>query len=481
MANGNMTQDIGATGLNETWGQIRDDFLTEWNGRQKVERVEEMLKNSPVIGALHLANEMPARTASWFFSNDNIPVGQSDRGLDILERSLENLTTSWNDHISEALLFPYYGWAMFSNTYERVGGDILLRKLKTLGQDTVFRWLFADDGGLEGLRQSPHLWKEPIPIERMIIYRFRVNRGSPEGESILRPAWIPWYYVKNLQQVEAIGIERNLSGLPMIKAPVGADLTPGATDYETAHKILRNARNDEQAGLLIPDGWEFSLISSGGLSKAIDTNMVIGRYERRMLMAALAQFLILGQDKVGALSLSTDQSDFFRLLVNASLDIIAETYSKFMVPRILTLNGIDPAGYTLEHTAVGDRDIVPIGDLLQKTGSMITWTEEDEIWLRALAEMPEKTADEIKDAQEERRALLPMVPPVPSQNGTAPDEDEMGIIQALNSEYFAADNAPDDTRRRRDERMMADKLQAHLTKQLGRVSRGAQELRREKE
>ena len=65
-----MTQDIGNTGLQETWGQIQDDFLTEWRGKDKVKNVDEMLRNSPVIGALRMAVEMPIRDVSWQFVSD---------------------------------------------------------------------------------------------------------------------------------------------------------------------------------------------------------------------------------------------------------------------------------------------------------------------------------------------------------------------------------------------------------------------------
>lgn len=54
---------------------------------------------------------------------------------------------------------------------------------------------------------APNYEVVPIPIEKLLIYRTRMERGNPEGRSLLRPAWIFYYYTKNLQQIEAIGFE----------------------------------------------------------------------------------------------------------------------------------------------------------------------------------------------------------------------------------------------------------------------------------
>lgn len=414
----NLTKDVGATGLTTWGGQIRDDFLDKWNGQNKVKIVDEMLRNSSGVASLRLAIEMPVRAVKWSFASDR---GEDDPRVALLDEARANMTTSWNDHIIDALLFVFYGWSMFSVTYERVNGRMLWRKFKALGHDTVQHWLFSDDGGLAGLQQWPHLEPMPIPIERMILYRLRKPKGSPEGESILRPAYPSWHYLKNLQQIEAIGIERNLNGLPMVHPPMAADMSEGSTDRETAEAIVRNVRNDEQAGIVLPaptgDGehqrWSFTLLSSGGASKVADTNMVISRYSRGIATAALASFLMLGQDGVGSLALSKDQTDFFTMSVNAVCDIIAETFTKYAIPRLLALNGFDADGVKMEHSPAGDVDLEGLGDFLQKTSSLLTWTPQDEEWLRGAARMPEMSAKTIAEEQARKRTAPVASAPTP--------------------------------------------------------------------
>ena len=464
-------QDIGDVGLNTTgWGEIGDEFLNEWRGAgEKARRVREMLYNSPVIAALRLAVEMPIRDIDWYFASDD---GEDDPRLALLNDALAAMTHSWNDHISDALHFLWYGWSMFTITYQQDGGRILWRKLRPLGHDTLQRWLFDEDGGLAGIQQWPHLNPDPVPVERMVIYRFRRARGNPEGESILRPAWPAWFYVKNIQHIEAIGIERNLAGLPVITLPENADRTESdddTTDVGRARRIVRNVRNDENAGLVLPFGWDFSLVASAGGGKATDTDMVINRYDKRILMASLSQFLMLGMDNIGAMATFEGATDFFTMTLNAVADTIAETFTKFCVARLLALNGLDTQGVRLEHSPAGNVDPAMVVDSLAKTAAagFVTWTAADEVWLRSLFRLPERAADEIDAEREARRQEAAvraeaMRRAMQRPPGNDAERDDQGLD--LFADSYAADEG-DEEYRRRMERQWQRKMAAFLERQ----------------
>ncbi|KPJ95380.1 MAG: hypothetical protein AMJ53_02855 [Gammaproteobacteria bacterium SG8_11] len=471
-------QDVGAQSgdLGSRWGMSQGDFLAEWQGTRKIRNIKEMLYNSAVIGALRLSLEMPIRNVQWAFVGPEGSDADSDPGLALLDDSLANMRDNFVSHVIDALLFPFYGWSLFSITYERNGGRILWRKFKPLGHDTIQHWMYDDDGGLAGVQQWPHLWAEPIPIERLLLYRFRKTSGDPEGESILRPAWISWYYVKNVMDVEGIGIERNLAGLPVITPPMGADMASGGTDYEAAHKTVRNIRQDEQAGVVLPapmgpephQQWRLELLTGGGMSKTVDTNMVISRYEKRMLMAALSQFLMLGMDNIGALATFEGATDFHAMLLNACADIISETFSKFAIPRLFALNGLDPTGYSMEHTSAGNEDLTQWADLFAVVKDVINFLPEDEIEVRAKLDFPEKTVEEIEMARaeeaERKAALTPLLPPVLRQRQAGQgDQDDMS------AELYAAGNAPDDDERLKFEQIWQRQMSAYWKGQRERI------------
>jgi len=279
-----------------------------------------------------------------------------------------------------------------------------------------------------------------IPIEKMVLYRTRVEKNNPEGRSILRPAWNPYYFAKNIMQIEAIGIERDLAGLPVIEPPMGAtvDENDKNSDVSKAAKIVRNIRNDEQAGIVLPppmgEGehmrWHFTLASTGG-TRQFDTNAIVMRYESRILMSALSQFLILGQDRVGTQALSSDMTDFWTNSINATADIISETHTSYAMKRLLALNGMDTEGIRMEHSPAGDVDLTGLADVFQKVGDKITWMPSDEIWLRGAMKLPEATADDIQKEKEERAARAPQFPQAGPFGQPAADDNDNDDMSAV--------------------------------------------------
>ena len=465
-----MYEDLGDAGLNTTgWGEVGDEFLREWQGAgEKAKRVREMLSNSPVVGALRLAVEMPIRAVEWQFVSDE---GEDDPRLALLDDALAAMSHSWEDHITDALGFLWYGWSMFTITYQAVGGRVLWRKFRPLAPDTLMKWLFAPDGGMAGIQQWPHLWLDPIPIERMVVYRFRRARGNPEGESILRPAWGPWYYVKNLQQTEAIGIERDLAGLPVMTLPENADtndISDPATDAGRAWQIVSNVRRDEMAGLVLPFGWQFNLVSAAG-SGRVDTDTVINRYNKQILMAGLSQFLALGMENIGALATFQGGSDFFTLTLNAVADVIAETFTTFAVRRLLELNGYDPHGVRLEHGPVGDVQPAAIADALSKlvAAGALTLTAADEVWLRGLFRLPPRDVDEIAADRDVTAAAAQATAEVmrdAMRRRTADGATAEQTAELQADTYAAVDDAAD-AYRSQMERRWQQKMSAFLTRQ----------------
>ena len=442
--------ELGSSGLTQWAGIIQQDFLRELRGQEAYKRYEEMRLNSPVVGAMLMAIEQAVRSVEWQFTSEN---GENDPRLEILNDSRENMSNSWNDHIIEALTFLPFGFSPFEIVYKRDGSRILWRKLALRGQDTIWRWELDEAGGMEGFwqRTTTAIKGVFLPIEKLVIYRARVERNNPEGRSILRTAYTSYYFVKNFQMLEGIGVERDVAGLPVITLPEGADPTETdseTTDYGRAVRLVRNIRNDEQAGVALPPGWTLELLSAGG-SKQFDVDAIINRYEKRILMSVLAQFLMLGMDRVGALSLSRDQTDLFNMSVNVIADIVSETITKIALPRLMRLNGLEADGLRLEHSPAGDIDANVVSESIQRLAPQLTWTEEDEVWLRGAFGLPKLDVEAIRAAREEKRQQEMEKEQIRNQafqkqNGKPQGEFDVDVW----AERYAVGASPDDDERR---------------------------------
>ena len=159
----------------------------------------------------------------------------------------------------------------------------------------------------------------------------------------MRNAYRSWHFKRRIQEIEGIGIERDLAGLPVIYTPEDMDIWN--SEDETISRIraelenmVRGVRRDEREGLVLPGGFKMELLSTGG-SRQFDTNAIIDRYDTRIAMTVLADFIFLGHQQNGSWALSSDKTELFAMACGAYLDIIAETFNSQGIPNLIDING----------------------------------------------------------------------------------------------------------------------------------------------
>jgi len=197
-------------------------------------------------------------------------------------------------------------------------------------------------------------------------------------------------------------VERDLTGLPVIYLGTDCTLTGTNSDYALAKSLVTNIRVDEQAGVVIPkpkmgttdagQGMLLELLSSPG-SKQFDTSTILERYDKRKALSVLAQFIMLGLDKVGSYALSRQQGDLFATTVRAWLNDIASIINSFAVDRLFALNSF-PGIDELPQVEPGDVGSVNLADVANYVNRMvqaqvIVPDNELERYLRVLGGLPE--------------------------------------------------------------------------------------------
>ena len=409
----NTFKEYGRTGLfrfNTGW--IYEEFLNELRGRKGIEVYKEMSENDDVIGAILFATEMLMRQSEWSIQE----ASPSQIDLDAAEfvRScMDDMEETWSDFISEVLSFLTYGWSYHEIVYKRRMGNtknpetkskytdglIGWRKLPIRSQDTLWEWKYDDKDNLIGMVQSaPPTYEQIfIPIEKALHFKTKSRKGNPEGRSILRNSYRNWYFKRRIQEIEGIGIERDLAGLPVLEAPEGVDIWSDEykDDLAKAESIVRSVRRDEREGIVLGNGWKFTLTSTGG-RRQFDTNQIIERYDTRMAMTVLADFVLLGHQNVGSFALSSDKTELFGVAMGAFLDLICEAFNNQAIPRLIDINGDHFKGITdypqLVHGDIEQQDLGQLGDFVSKMVGIgaITPDEPMEDYLRMAADLPER-------------------------------------------------------------------------------------------
>lgn len=354
------TAVIGSTGLRQWGGFIDEEFLTDLKGTKAARVYREMSDNDGVVGAILYAVSMLMRETPWTVTAvDETPAAADAKAF--VEECFDKMKTPLQDVIDEVCSMFTYGYAPMEITWrERDDGNIGIDSIQLRAQPTIYRWQIDDaDGSIDGLWQQP--WSGPqvfIPIEKLLLFRTTVTRNNPEGRSLLRTAYRAWRNKKIIEEIEAVGLERDLAGLPIARIP-GQFFGPDADSDQKAvlaayQTLVRNLRRDKQQGIVIPSDtdskgkplYDVALMTSGG-TRAVDTSTIVGRYDRQIATSVLADFIFLGQSSRGggsggSYSLSSDKTAMFSSAIMGFAKTIAAVVQRHLLPRLWELNAFNP-------------------------------------------------------------------------------------------------------------------------------------------
>lgn len=410
-------KEYGRIGQKRYGGIFYEEFLPELRGQNGVRAYREMADNDDTVGAILFAIKMLIRHVHW----DVEPRGDTAKDREAAEfvRScMGDMQKTWTDTISEILSFLTYGWSFHELVYKRRLGRVSSKnrskyndgligwqKLPIRAQETLYEWVYDREDNLLGMMQMPppDYGILTIPIEKALLFRTESIKDNPEGRSILRNAYRPWYFKRRIQEIEAIGIERDLAGLPVIYGPEGLDLWDGTDPdamktYAALVEMVKSIRRDEREGLVLPAGYKAELLSTGG-TRQFDTNAIISRYDSKIAMTVLADFIMLGHEKVGSFALSSDKTELFSVAISSFLDIICETFNSQGIPPLIDINGSHFEGITeypeMVHGEIEDVDIQKFSEFLKNMIGIGLIVPDDDLedYVRKIGKLPERTED----------------------------------------------------------------------------------------
>lgn len=410
---------IGDSGLKAYGGYLQEEFLRELQGPKGRRVYREMAENDATIGAILEAITALICGAEWTV----VAANDEQKGEDakkFLEEEIKELETPLPDVLTEACTMFTYGFAPMEWTARSRGdGKIGLKEIALRSQSSLVRWEMDAEGKLLGMWQQA-TWKHQvfIPIDKLALFRTRSIKNNPEGRSILRNVYRSWYFKCRMEEIEGIGVERDLAGLPVLKIP-SRYFDPGASAdekafFEHCKQLVTQIRRESREGIIIPsDKWEaggaggggltgipqveLTLLNSGG-ARTFDTTAIIDRWDRRIATAVLADFIFLGQQSVGSFALSSDKTALFAQVVGAYLKRIADVLNRQVVKPIWELNGFDLKD--MPTLTPGDIETPDLNELsgfistLVGAGAQMFPDRELENYLRKASGLPELPEEE---------------------------------------------------------------------------------------
>ena len=439
----------GASGLKHFGGRVQDEFIRELQGSRGIKKLDQFRRNDAVAGGMLRAMTMLTRSVEWIVDpcdDDAVPGEVQLEDQAYLESCMNDMERTWADFISEVATMYWAGFSLFEEVYKvraGMGGPVKSRhadygigwgKLAFRAQETIEEWVLSRHGEILGAQQQDISSGITVtmPIDKLLLFRTTTEKNNPGGESLLRNAYRDWVFKTGIEEIEGIGVERDVAGIPKIRIP-SKYMAPGADPsvYNNYKKIGRNIRIDEQGCLVIPSDtddkgnflFDVELLGAPG-SKQFDIDKIIQRHNMAMAVSVLADFILLGHEKVGSFALADSKTALFATALGGFLDMIAEVLNCTAVPRLWEMNGWQRPTPTFRHS---DIETIDLGALSQwmtaATGAGIDLTDpQTENEIRRQAGMPqtaEETADDIDEGADADDINLP---PADDRETTEPAE-----------------------------------------------------------
>lgn len=425
---------VGVSGVQRTKGVgiLYEEWMPQLAGQNGRRLYREMRDNDATLGAAMFGLEMLLRQTTWTVEAASAKSKAADQA-EFVDQCLKDMSHPFGDAISEACSQFVYGFALLEPIYKRRTGphveedkpssaydDGLIGwdAMEARAQETIQYWIWRDFDGetntagrgrLIGCEQlaAPDWRLQPIPMNRLLLFRTTSNKNNPEGRSVFRNCVKTYLYKREAQVLEQTGLRRDLAGYPVlyISAEAAAQMGGGDQDagYEAARGFIKQLAVDESMGVVLPAAYdekgnrqvELCLIKSAG-RKQMDSRAIIKGYNEEMLDSLLMGFVQFGQTEHGARSLHMSATQIFANAIGAWAQAIEDELNRHAIPRLLAVNNMDLSlAPRIKAGRIDVRDLEEYGNFLNRMSQagFTLWDEETENWAREKAGMPLKPKD----------------------------------------------------------------------------------------
>lgn len=382
---------FGVSGLRNLGNRINEEYLTVLKDWEKAKKIYLQMQDDATIGAMLDALTLPLLAADFDTEAASDAQGDQDAAMWLEEAMNGMVHQSWRSHVTDVLGAIAWGFAVSEITLEkRDDGRLWPRNLAPRSQDSLYKWDFdADDRATAMWQHDPDTGALlQVPLDKCIHVTFRGRKGNPQGYPLLRSVFKDWRFKTNLEDMEGIGVERDVGGMPVFTLPTEQ---LSAAEITALQLALKGLRMDEEMYFIVPH--DSTLVAYAGGSKSYDIGAIIERKEKTILMRGFAQFLKLGMDNVGTQALVEGSQDFFMLSLQSCQQQLLEVWNDQLVPFLFRFNNFP--GMTdlpqIKWNNPGRVDIKPLVEAykLAKDAGAITPIIEDEDFFRSRMDLPD--------------------------------------------------------------------------------------------
>lgn len=403
-------------------------------GTALIRELWEMSLTDETVGAMLWCISTVMSQVDWKHvpqvdGKDDEVDAKAKEAADFADTMLVDMDHTMQEHVDEACSMIIFGFAPCEIVLkQRNGGEDSafddklygIKKLPLRDQVSITEWVYDGNDAI-AFRQMAMTGSATIPLWKTLHYRTASRLDKPMGRPLLLNALRPWKLKIKIQDAEAIGIDRDLCGLPVFSVPeevldasreTDADGNPTAearlamAKVQNAIKAVRDMRFNRTGGMVKPSDtfwadtasdtggggdrtakWQFELVTTAG-QRSIDTRTAARDYDRAIARIAMMQFLHLGDRSTGSYALSEDQSSLAVRSLMALATRIAGEWRRKVLKLVWQVNRMDVRYMPrLRASEISKDGIAQIGALMAGMGKSTGLWESDVEMRMALAKL----------------------------------------------------------------------------------------------
>lgn len=396
--------ELGYLGLSVFDGVTTEEIKKELNFPNSLKTYKQMSYHDAINSTLTLYDNILGK-AVWKYNPPPEATEEEKNQATIINQMFHDMEHSWGEFIADVLSMNIHGFSVhekvFRKRYKSNGskyddGLIGWRKLPIRSQESIVKFIYDESGNdLKAVKQDISGISDPygryfgrkdqevvIPVSKFLLFRQGKHRGDPFGKSLLRNCYLAWRFLTVVEELEAVGVNKELHGIPVLKLPAqylsndaSAEQKLIRSYYENA---IRNMQAGSQSGVILPGNhdpdtrqplFDLTLLSTDG-KRSFDMDKIKSYYKNAIYTALSADILILGQGSTGSFALAQFKNSVTATAARKMATIIKEVIERDLIRQTYELNGwnIERMG-TVDFDGMDEIDLETFSKAVQRAGA----------------------------------------------------------------------------------------------------------------
>ena len=389
--------EMASLGMRVFQGVPQEELKRELNWPASITTFKQMSYHSSINAPLTLFENIISK-ATWTYKPPIDATEEEKEQAKYINQMMKDMEQPWSEFIRDVLSSNVFGFSVHEKVYRKRyksngslydDGLVGWKKLPIRVQESISKFIFSEDGNeIIGVQQNLSSINDiynrfsrrsnlvNMPRSKFMLFRTGKHRGDPFGKSPLRDAYLAWRFLSALEELEAMGVAKDLNGIPVLTLPPQVLASDASAENQAQRQYFENAMRNlqvgEQMAVILPAVYDeqgkpmysLQLLSSDG-KKNFDLNKIKDYYKNLIFTSLFSDVLQMGQSATGSFALGAIKNSLSgayaeRLIANIAEviqnDLIRQTYelNNWSTERMGTFDydGIEPADLDTFSSAI---------------------------------------------------------------------------------------------------------------------------------